>query len=309
MVEEVSLRVGIDARLAAAGADSFKRSAAEIIRSAEKLGRAVGKAGDGFDKMKKAANDNSRVLAGTVQSVRDVEIALNSLARSAGGDVLPLTDSLNALCDKLGESKKQTNGLATAFDLLGAAADIIEIVEFLRKFERVRRLFRKLIAVTRIARVAITGFGIAVGVAAVAAAPYIAVLAAIAGGAFLFERAVTRSARAQKAINEAMARGNTLLGQANNLSGESKIKRNAEAIAEFELALALNEKELVREKESQRKKEEFLKTFRELNGDPLGTLPEGSRKSLRRQVEGEQKGSCLSVTLRPRRYMFSICSV
>lgn len=67
MVEEVSLRVGIDARPAATGADSFKRSAAEIIRSAEKLGRSVEKAGGGFDKMKKAANDNSRALAQTAQ--------------------------------------------------------------------------------------------------------------------------------------------------------------------------------------------------------------------------------------------------
>ena len=108
MVEKVSLRVGIDARPAAAGADSFKRSAEEIIRSAKKMGRSVEKAGDGFDKMKKAANDNSRVLAGTVQSVRDVETALNSLSRSAGGDVLPLRDSISVLCDKLGETKKQT---------------------------------------------------------------------------------------------------------------------------------------------------------------------------------------------------------
>ena len=83
MVEEVSLRVGIDARPAAAGADSFKRSATEIIRSAEKMGRAVGRAGGGFDTLKKSANDNSLALAKTASLLGDVEKSLRGLSRNA----------------------------------------------------------------------------------------------------------------------------------------------------------------------------------------------------------------------------------
>lgn len=205
MVEEVSLRVGINAEAAKAGADSFKRSAAEIVRSAEKLGRSVEKAGGGFDKMKKAANDNSRALAQTAQSLRDVETTVNGLSRSAGDGVRPLTESLSGLCEKLDVSKKQTNGLATAFDLLGAAADIIEIVEFLRRIKRIQTAFKTLVTVIGSARLAIGGFFTAI-VSSPLTVP-IAALAALGGGIVLLGAAMTRGERAQRAINDAMARG------------------------------------------------------------------------------------------------------
>ena len=83
MVEEVSLRVGIDARPAAEAAASFKRSAADIIRRAENMERFVRKAADGFDTLKSSANGDSRILAGTGKSLRDVEREADRLARTA----------------------------------------------------------------------------------------------------------------------------------------------------------------------------------------------------------------------------------
>ncbi len=214
---------------------------------------------------------------------------MNSLSRSAGDEVRPLTDSLNALCEKLGESKKQTNSLALAFDLLGAAADIIEIVGFLNKIERMRRLFKRIIEIANIARLAIAGFGVAVGAAAVAAAPYIAALAVLAGGAFLFERALTRSARAQDDINEAIARGNTLLEEASKLSGGERVAKNAEARKEFQDALATNQKELERARAQKKRKENLLKSFPEIDEDPLAKPEDGVRDRARREIEGNQK--------------------
>ena len=121
MVEEVSLRVGIDASPAKAGADSFKRSVTEIIRNAEKMGRTVGKSGDSFNKFKKVANDNSRALAGTAQSLRDVDTAVNRLSRSAGQvrslseAMRELSDSADSVRGRLNEAAASSNEIAGNF--------------------------------------------------------------------------------------------------------------------------------------------------------------------------------------------------
>ncbi len=70
MVDPITLSLAIDSSGAKQGAAEFSRAADDIKKKAAEMSRAVGKAGGGFDKLKKAANDNSRILAGTARSLR-----------------------------------------------------------------------------------------------------------------------------------------------------------------------------------------------------------------------------------------------
>ena len=71
MVEEVSLRVGIDAGPAKRGAKEFRRSADDIIRTAEKTKQAVEKVGGSLKGLAQETNNhiNARDQASVAQDV------------------------------------------------------------------------------------------------------------------------------------------------------------------------------------------------------------------------------------------------
>lgn len=89
MVEEVSLRLGFDSRPAQKGSAEYKRAAEDIQKAARKTNAAAGGTGDGFDKMKKAANENTRALGGNTRAIRRALRPMGRLERTtrtlAGG--------------------------------------------------------------------------------------------------------------------------------------------------------------------------------------------------------------------------------
>ena len=265
MVEEVSLQVGIDARPAAAGAASFKRSAAEIIRSAEKLGRAVDKAGGEFDNMKKAANDNSRTLAGTARSLREVETAVNSLSRSAeqirsfGGAFIDLGDAAESAGDRLDDVAKTSinlgdvldatfNAVRGIFEGLGAVLTFIKLKKIIEQAGGLSKAFKNLIgfagtlfALLRNGVAVVAAFGAASAAALLPLAPLIAAVGILGGGLFALLKVTEEGRERQRRFNESVETGNRLLREAAEATG--KVRDSKLELADAELAVQQAEHE------------------------------------------------------------------
>jgi len=289
MVEGVSLRVGIDARPAAAGAASFKRSAEEIIRSAENMGRAVGKVGGGFDKLKKAANDNSRTLAKTAQSLRDVETAVNSLSSSTGqirslgeavkdlggaaddasrsfGDkfgkeIRGLTDFIIEFGVGLGVSVETMSKIVTAVEGVITIFGAIRFAGVIRDVGFLAALFGRFAPAVAGAAIAVGGFIAAtVGLpAAIAVA-----LAAVATGYLLLRDSVDPATTATRKYKKAVEEANVVLRiaaeQQRNLTTAEQEGAKAKiggAVSEIDAKIdSLSEKRKRREKFIKRLEEE-----------------------------------------------------